>query len=111
MSSDAPKPISRAENARRVARCRVIARSLGFVGRIEYRHRLSQSGGAQYELGSNPHEDALTVFSEAFDRDSDPEDFTLEAIIAHERGHQIFARNPSLSKRMKTTSELAEEVV
>jgi hypothetical protein len=29
-------------------------------------------------------QDKLTVFVEAFDRDNNPEDFSLEAILAHE---------------------------
>ena len=44
---------------------------------------------AQYARGSTAHEDLLTVYAEAFERDADPEDFSLEAILAHERGHQL----------------------
>ncbi|HJT31111.1 MAG TPA: hypothetical protein VJ783_03515 [Pirellulales bacterium] len=29
-------------------------------------------------------------------RDADPDDFSLEAVIAHERGHQIVCRNKQL---------------
>jgi hypothetical protein len=57
---------------------------LGFVGRIEYRHVNSRFGGAQYVPGAAANEDSLILFAEAFDRDADPDDFSLEAIIAHE---------------------------
>ena len=73
---------------------------LRFVGRIEYRHVYSQTGGAQYARGSNADEDLLTVYAEAFERDADPEDFSLEAILAHERGHQLLARHPRIAKRV-----------
>jgi len=77
-----------------------LARELRFVGRIEYRHVYSQTGGAQYARGSNAGEDLLTVYAEAFERDADPEDFSLEAILAHERGHQLLARHPRIAKRV-----------
>jgi hypothetical protein len=73
---------------------------LGFVGRVEYRHVYSQTGGAQYGRGSTPEEDLLTVYAEAFQRDTDPEDFSLQAIMAHERGHQLLARHPRISRRL-----------
>jgi len=74
-----------------------LARSVGFIGRVEYRHVFSQSGGAQYGRGSSESDDLLTVFAEAFARDADPDDFSLRAIIAHERGHQLIARHPFLA--------------
>jgi hypothetical protein len=73
---------------------------LGFVGRVEYRHVYSQTGGAQYGRGSTSEDDLLTVFAEAFERDADREDFSLEAILAHERGHQLLARHPRIAKRV-----------
>src|SRR5947208_1557305 len=81
-----PPPLSAAE--RRARRGRVVrtARQLGVVGRIEYRHVYSQTGGAQYGLATTPEDDLLTVYAEAFDRDASPDDFSLEAIVAHERG-------------------------
>jgi hypothetical protein len=75
-----------------------IARRLGFVGIVEYRHAYSRSGGAQFGLGATAKDDLLIVYTEAFDRDADPDDFSLEAIIAHERGHQLVARHPVLSR-------------
>jgi hypothetical protein len=51
------------------------------------------------------------VFAEAFDRDADPEDFSLRAIIAHERGHQLLARHPRLAPRLVGVSPTAEEVL
>jgi hypothetical protein len=53
----------------------------------------------------------LTVFAEAFERDTDPTDFSLLAIIAHERGHQLLARHPKLAKHTRGTSAAAEEVM
>jgi hypothetical protein len=73
---------------------------LGFVGRVEYRHVYSQTGGAQYGRGSTAQEDLLTVYAEAFERDADPEDFSLAAILAHERGHQVLARHPRIARRV-----------
>lgn len=51
------------------------------------------------------------VYAEAFSRDADPEDFSLRAIIAHERGHQLLARHPRLAPRLAGTSPAAEEVL
>jgi hypothetical protein len=50
------------------------------------------------------------VYAEAFDRDADPDDFSLSAIIAHERGHQVLARHPRLSVLLTSVSPTAEEV-
>jgi hypothetical protein len=93
---------------RRAAR---VARKLGFVGRVEYRHVYSQTGGAQYGRGSSQEADLLTVYAEAFERDADPEDFSLEAMIAHECGHQILARHPRIAKRVAGVSEASEEIL
>lgn len=84
---------------------------VGFVGRVEYRHVASQSGGAQYGRGVGEAADLLTVFAEAFDRDADPADFSLRAMIAHERGHQLFARHPRVSARVAGMPAAAEEVM
>jgi Zn-dependent protease with chaperone function len=51
------------------------------------------------------------VFAEAFERDANPDDFSLRAIIAHERGHQLLARHPRLSVRLAGVSPGAEEVL
>lgn len=63
---------------------------MGFRGVVEYRHVYSQAGGAQYGLAATEDEDLLIVYAEAFDRDADPEDFALESIGAHERGHHCW---------------------
>jgi hypothetical protein len=90
MARLSPRPLTAAERRARRRRVVRLARELRFVGRIEYRHVFSQTGGAQYARGSNADEDLLTVYAEAFERDADPEDFSLEAILAHERGHQLW---------------------
>src|SRR5439155_18851823 len=71
------------------------------------RHALSRTRGAQYAVGSTPDDDLLVVFAEAFLRDADPEDFSLEAILAHERGHQLLVREPKLrgARALSFTSE------
>ena len=53
----------------------------------------------------------LTVYAEAFGRDADPNDFSLEAMIAYERGHQVLARHPRLSVLLASASPAAEEVL
>jgi hypothetical protein len=88
-----------------------LARVVGFVGRVEYRHVYSQSGGAQYGRGAEAGSDLLTVYAEAFERDANSDDFSLSAIIAHERGHQILARHPRLSALLASASAAAEEVL
>jgi hypothetical protein len=86
MAAQGPQPISSAERAGRLQRVTRIARRLGFVGRVEYRHVFSSSGGAQFGLGSSTEHDLLVVYAEAFVRDASHSDFSLDAIIAHERG-------------------------
>ena len=100
MARPSPKPLTPAQGRARRARVARIARELGFVGRIEYRHVYSQTGGAQYGRGSTAEEDLLTVYAEAFERDADPEDFSLAAMLAHERGHQLLARHPRIAKQV-----------
>src|SRR5260370_41076011 len=51
------------------------------------------------------------VYAEGFERDADLEDFSLEAIIAHERGHQLLARHPRIAKRVAGVSEASEEIL
>lgn len=111
MAASSPRPLSRAERRARRNRVARLARELGFVGRIEYRHVYSQTGGAQYGRGSTPAEDLLTVYAEAFERDADPEDFSLEAILAHEFGHQLLARHPRIAKRVAGRLSAASEEV
>lgn len=116
MVTPGPKPISDAQKAARRRRVTRIARRLGFVGRVEYRHVFSSSGGAQFGLGSTPERDLLVVYAEAFVRDANPDDFSLEAIIAHERGHQIVWRNERLQQLLAgriapATEEILASVV
>ena len=77
MASPSPQPIGPAEARRRRSVVLRLARALGFVGRMEYRHVYSQSGGAQYGRGAEAGTDLLTVYGEAFDREADPDDFSL----------------------------------
>jgi hypothetical protein len=79
-----PELLTNAEQAARLRRARDIARRLGFSGRVEYRHVFSGSGGAQFGLGPDVDHDLVVVYAEAFARDADPHDFSLDAIIAHE---------------------------
>jgi Zn-dependent protease with chaperone function len=111
MQEQEPQPISHGERRLRVQRVTRIARDLGFVGRIEYRHVLSRAGGAQFGLGPTPSNDLLVVYADAFDRDVDPEDYSLEAIIGHERGHQMLCRDPRLGRLMMQLSQGTEEIV
>ena len=106
-----PGSLTVAERRARRNRAARIAHQLGFVGRVEYRHVYSQTGGAQYGLGIAPKEDLLTVYAEAFERDADPEDFSLEAMIAHECGHQLPARHPRIAQRVAGISEASEEIL
>lgn len=111
MATRSPDPILPAELRRRRAQILRRARSVGFVGRVEYRHVYSQTGGAQYGRGVGEAADLLTVFAEAFERDANPDDFSLGAMIAHERGHQLLVRHPRLSARLGGVSDAAEEVL
>jgi hypothetical protein len=92
----------------RVAR---IAERLHFIGRVEYQQVYSQTGGAQYGMVRTVEEDLLSVYTEAFDRDADPSEYSLEAIIAHERGHQLLIRHPRIAKSVKGRISLASEEV
>src|SRR5688572_28363416 len=85
MTPDSPSPITHAQARRRRSRALRLARSVGFTGRVEYRHVYSQTGGVQYGRGAGATADLLTVYAEAFERDADPNDFSLLAMLAHER--------------------------
>jgi hypothetical protein len=89
-------PISAQEQDQRLQRVVTITKALGFVGTVEYRHASSESGGAQYCPGQVADHDIMLVYAEAFDRDADPTDFALEAIVAHECGHQRLIRDSKL---------------
>lgn len=108
-----PRPLSPAEHRARLKRVLEITRRLGFVGRAEYRHVFGgQAGGAQYGLATRAEEDLLIVYADAFERDADPEDFSLEAILAHECGHQMLARHPRLARQVAgRISSAGEEIL
>lgn len=106
-----PRSISLGEQRARRSRATRVARRHGFTGRVEYRHVYSQTGGAQYGCGSTQQHDLLTVYAEAFERDADPEDFSLEAMIAHECGHQLLARHPRIAARVAGISLASEEIL
>ena len=112
MSESIPSPISSQEQRSRLLRVRHVAKKLGFKGLVEYRHVVSNTGGAQYGIGSTADQDLLVVFADAFDRDADPNDFSLEAILAHERGHQLVVRHPKLAGWFaRGTAVASEEIV
>src|SRR5262245_17123459 len=111
MATPSPPPLTPAERRARQYRVARLARGLGFVGHVEYRHDYSQTGSAHYGLGTTAADDLLTVSAEAFDRDADPEDFSLEAILAHERGHQLLARHPRSAKRIRERVSAAGEAI
>ncbi len=107
-----PRPVTPEESLARRKHVARLARDFGFVGRVEYRHVYGRTGGAQYGQGSTSAEDLLTVYAEAFERDADPEDFSLDAIVAHERGHQMLVRHPRIAKRVKRRiSATSEEIL
>jgi hypothetical protein len=111
MAAQSPRPLSAAELLARQNRVARLAETVKFVGNVAYRHLCSQTGGAQYGRGITDDDDLLTVYAEAFERDADPEDFSLEAIIAHERGHQILARHPRLAKLTAGIPLVSEEIL
>src|SRR5262249_15604252 len=89
-----------------------IGHKLGFAGEVEYRHVNSQSGGAQCGLAASPEQDLLIVYAEAFERDANPEEFSLEAILAHECGHQLLARHERLTRKLPSgSSQVSDEIV
>ena len=107
-----PEPISAAEQRMRTRRVTGIGSGLGFVGSMEYRHLYSQSGGAQYCIGPSVDDDIIVVYAEGFERDANPDDFCLEALVAHECGHQRLTRDPNLRKVLvKFPGEELEEVL
>ena len=93
---DQPEPLLRRSSGRSIAESEGSRGVSGFVGRVEYRHVYSRSGGEQHGIGPMPAEDLLVVYAEAFERDADPADFSLDAIVAHECGHQRLIRNGNL---------------
>jgi hypothetical protein len=112
MAAQEPRPVEKREAGRRRRYIARIARSLGFRGRVEYRHVYSQTGGAQFCVGPRVDADLLVVYAEAFERDRDPQDFSLQAIVAHECGHQRLARDRELAAiRQRLAGSVYEEVL
>jgi hypothetical protein len=111
MPESNPPPISAQERQKRIERIRRLAKQFGFEGTVEYRHVWSGTGGAQYTIGTGREKDGLAVFAEAFERDADPEDFSLDAILAHERGHQLLVRHPRLAPMAKKISIASDEIL
>lgn len=107
-----PSPISPKENRLRLQRICKISVDLGFTGSVEYRHAYSRSGGGQYCIGPDAESDIMIVYAEAFERDADPDDYSLDAIIAHECGHQRLHRIPELQSIMEQfPGEAFEEIL
>lgn len=106
-----PPPLSAGALRARRNRVARLARKLGFVGRVEYRHVYSRTGGATYGQTATADQDVLTVYVEAFERDADPNEFSLNAILAHERRHQMLVRHPELIARAGLLTVMGEEVV
>ena len=96
MAGPQPRPITDGDRRRRLRRVERIARALGFVGRVEYRHEFRGTGGAQFGLARKAEDDLLVVDARAFEMDADPASYSLEAVIAHERAHQMLSRDPRL---------------
>jgi|ERR1019366_8144886 hypothetical protein len=112
MATPSPPPLTRSDRRNRLNRIGRIARQLGFEGEVEYCHVYSLAGGAQYGKGPKSEDDLLIVYAEAFERDADPEDFSLTAILAHERGHQLLARHPRIAKQVAgRISGASEEIL
>jgi hypothetical protein len=112
MEKESLQPISAAEYAARRTHADAIARRLGFVGVVEYRHAISLSGGAPYGMAPSIEQDVLLVYAEAFRRDAAGDDFSLPAIIAHERGHQLLCRHERLRRNIPTAmSAVTEEIL
>ena len=112
MSTDQPPPITLTERARRIDLIRQIATTLGFRGRVEYRHYYGSSGPAQLRLGRKIVDDEMRVFAQAFDWNDDSREFSVEAIIAHECGHQVYHRHRWVQRWFGSDiSESQEEVI
>src|SRR5438094_121152 len=112
MATGQPPALTARQQRARFNRIMGIANRLGFVGIVEYRHVYSHAGGAQYGQARRAEEDLLIVYAEAFEKDGDPNDFSLTAILAHERGHQILVRHRRIAKRVAgRISEAGEEIL
>ena len=110
--ASSPPPLTPWEQRKRRRYPKRRARKLGFVGRVEYRHAYSNTGGASFRQGVEEPGYLLTVYAEAFEHDANPEAFSLRAIIAHERGHQILMRHPRIAPRVAgRISRVSEEIL
>jgi hypothetical protein len=107
-----PDPISAKELQARLRRISAISKDLRFVGSVDYRHVYSQSGGAQYCIGPSADDDIMVLYAEAFERDANSEDFNLDALIAHECGHQRLHRDAKMKMlAAKFPGEAFEEIL
>ena len=61
--------------------------------------------------GGQGRNDLLTVYAEAFERDADPQEFSLTAILAHECGHQVLSRHLRIAKRVAGRISVASEEI
>ena len=69
-------------------------------------------GRREYGRAGIAEEDLLIVYAEAFEKGADPEDFSLNAILAHQRGHQMLARHPLIAQRVAgRISDASEEIL
>ena len=70
--------------------------------------RPDQDGGDAVELD----QDLLRVYAEAFELDANPKEFSLNAILTHERGHQLVVRHPRIMALLAgRINDDAEEIV
>ena len=99
------------ERARRIDLIRQTASKLGFSGRVEYWHTIDPAGPAQLRLGVNIRSDVMRVFAPAFQWESNPDDFSLTAIIAHECGHQVIHRHRIVRRWLLPDFSLCSEEV
>jgi hypothetical protein len=53
----------------------------------------------------------MVMYAEAFERDANPDDFPLEALIAHECGHQRLLRVENLREVLAKFPEEFEEIL
>ena len=72
---------------------------------------IARLGEHSMSAGSTAKVDLLTVYAEAFERDADPEDFSLTAMLAHERGHQILGVQLCIAKRVSGRISAASEEI
>ena len=112
MATRSPTPLTATQLRTRRNRIARLTERLGFIGRIEYRHEYSKTGGANYRQDVTTDQDLLTVYVEAFEWDANPDEFSLNAILAHECGHQLLVRHPRLAPKVAgLLSAISEEIL